>query len=482
MKLFKNKVGRPSNETLKKRKVFYLSVASSILLVIIIAIFALNHFNIINLKGSATNYILGDVNMDGTLSKEDSNLILEYVADKKVLTDEQLKIADINKDGKVSSSDSKIILQSISLKKKDAVRLYNTKIYSTSFSKKAKMTQTATYYIWNSSVRNGRIRVTTKKSYAGNIFRITGWVYVDQIEKISESVNSTITVGEPSVTTTTKRGDIKKELGSSWNITVSGAKRPDDFTVTASNEKVVYYSGSLSNNAHLSAVNPGRATVTIKVKSTGRTYTYNYVVAEYSPLDLQSEIGFSDEQIKNIGTINSISIYEAKACGQNTSYINNIEEYKKIISNLEKYQRSTIKRIYFLDDFAYNAVLAVYNSYHPGSVGVAAQNSGFAEIFMKCSYYEPEVLMHEVAHAIDYRYQTYKILAYLSDTDPMASLYNKYSPWNKGDPLSEYSYTDKKEFFAAAYASHFNLTDYYYPNEFKNAMKQAINNVKALNW
>ena len=53
MDLFKNKVGRPSNETLKKRKIFCLSIATSVLIVIAFGIFTLNHFNAVNLKGAS---------------------------------------------------------------------------------------------------------------------------------------------------------------------------------------------------------------------------------------------------------------------------------------------------------------------------------------------------------------------------------------------------------------------------------------------
>lgn len=476
MKLFENKVGRPSNEMLKKRKIFYFCCFLFAIMAIVIGVFTLNHFNIINLKGSAT-YIVGDVTMDGIISEQDADLITQYVAGSKVFTDEELKIADFNKDGKVTSQDAKAILQSLKLNKKDAVRLYSTSVYSTSISKKSKFIKDGTYYIWNSTVRNGRIRIAKEKKHAGNIFRIFGWVQVDKIQKINDGVYSNmVTFDEEPKVTTTKRGDKKVGLGSQWNVTVSGVSKPADFSVTSSNNNVVYVAGTASNFAALSAVNPGRAKITIRVKSTGRVYEYNYVVSEYSPMNKVEEVGLG-EYVKKIGTINGISVFSS--CSETTV----MENYKRDITKLEPYQKNTIKRIYFLDNiFYYNLLAYGFNTSYYNSLAGTAPNQGFSEIYVNCSQYGKEVLIHEVAHAIDNRVKAYKQIARYSDTTTIANLYTKYKSWTNNVPLRSESYQNKAEFFADAYATHLGLTNYRYENDIKNAMNQAINEIRAFNW
>lgn len=58
MKLFENKVGRPSNEILKKRKLFYVGIAVSTLLVVVLVVYLLSSFDIFNLKGASYNGVV----------------------------------------------------------------------------------------------------------------------------------------------------------------------------------------------------------------------------------------------------------------------------------------------------------------------------------------------------------------------------------------------------------------------------------------
>lgn len=55
--------------------------------------------------------VFGDVNLDGYISKADSQLILEYVVGKQTLTWEQLKRADVDGDKDIDSVDAMFILQ-----------------------------------------------------------------------------------------------------------------------------------------------------------------------------------------------------------------------------------------------------------------------------------------------------------------------------------------------------------------------------------
>lgn len=62
-----------------------------------------------------------------------------------------------------------------------AVRLNKTKLYASSSSKSAAATKTGTYYLWDTRVLNGRIRITNRAANAGNASQITGWVNTSDI-------------------------------------------------------------------------------------------------------------------------------------------------------------------------------------------------------------------------------------------------------------------------------------------------------------
>ena len=54
-------------------------------------------------------YLIGDVNMDGSVDVFDAVEVQKYAADKTVLNDLQLRIADVNKDGNVDILDASAI-------------------------------------------------------------------------------------------------------------------------------------------------------------------------------------------------------------------------------------------------------------------------------------------------------------------------------------------------------------------------------------
>ena len=60
MKLFKNKVGRPSNETLKKRKMFYVGIAASVFLVILLLTLALSSLSTVKLTGTTATFSVNE--------------------------------------------------------------------------------------------------------------------------------------------------------------------------------------------------------------------------------------------------------------------------------------------------------------------------------------------------------------------------------------------------------------------------------------
>ena len=50
-------------------------------------------------------YELGDVNMDGSITQEDYDLLFKHIAGEIILPEDNLKLADINQDGKVTTDD-----------------------------------------------------------------------------------------------------------------------------------------------------------------------------------------------------------------------------------------------------------------------------------------------------------------------------------------------------------------------------------------
>lgn len=61
------------------------------------------------------------------------------------------------------------------------VVLSNTKYYASSTASKETGTKTGTYYLWDSSVLNGRVRITNSQSRVGKSGQITGWVSVSDL-------------------------------------------------------------------------------------------------------------------------------------------------------------------------------------------------------------------------------------------------------------------------------------------------------------
>lgn len=142
MRLFKNGVGRPSNEIKKKRRLF---IATCVCMVLITVIFVGTKVNSNKIKAAivlsdnnkkiyfynykqedingvlefkrignylnAAFYKRGDVNLDGIINEDDANLILNHITGNIKLNNIQLKIADVNNDGKVSAVDAKKVLQ-----------------------------------------------------------------------------------------------------------------------------------------------------------------------------------------------------------------------------------------------------------------------------------------------------------------------------------------------------------------------------------
>ena len=477
MKLFENKVGRPSNETLKKRKIFYLGVAASVLVVIIFGIFLFNQFDAVSLKG-ATSYLLGDVDMDGKLSNDDADLVLKYVAGNAKLTSTQLKVADMNEDGKITATDANMILKELRLNKGDAVRLNSTKVYLTSISKRAKTTKSGTYYIWGSSIKKGRIRIAKEKKYAGNIFRIYGWVEVDKIEKIMESDN--ITIKSISV-------DFSKPatiLGRTSSHKVTFSVQGDTYKVESSNPKIVKVDSTSANSFTLRAVDSGSARITVTSNKTGDKVNYTYTVPKYELPDKNRFKNYEDDMVLK-GTYKGIQVYVDQTCYYNSEYKKSVQPYIDEIKLLEEYTAKTIKEIYIISPGAMSAVYgSMAGELYGGKATPTNSNdlSGYGIIDLNCKQYDKYRVFHEAAHVVDFRYRSYygKFAS-----DDFNELITKYYPVNSSvtpEALRYNSYQNATEFFADAYARYYNKADWKFPTDVRNKIDNKIKEIKKIGW
>lgn len=276
MKLFENKVGRPSNETLKKRRVFKIGIIIGFV-IIFSSCFLLGYFNIINLRGYA--------------AKDEVNLC---------------------KDTKIYISDK-------------------SRVYYKGSGK---------YYIWNPTVSNGRIRITKRKAYAGKKLLVAGWVNTSNLtcsnyEKGDVNMDGNITATDANLILQHVAGTKKltsqqltlADVNDDGKVTASDSKRilemvagitvipetkveessisivrssdtlkvgdektvlvtmkklTDTFEVESSNSSVLRVTNKLYRSFKLKAEGEGKATITIKSKKSGQTESYEYNVVKNS--------------------------------------------------------------------------------------------------------------------------------------------------------------------------------------------------------
>lgn len=75
-----------------------------------------------------------------------------------------------------------------SVKAGSKVTLKNTKLYSDATTAQYKSTKTGTFYLWDSSTRNGRVRITNSASNVGKAGQVTGWVNVSDVSLQTSAV------------------------------------------------------------------------------------------------------------------------------------------------------------------------------------------------------------------------------------------------------------------------------------------------------
>ena len=116
MGVFKNSIGRPSNEVLRKRKILKTVCVTLVLIVAGFICYVLNNTGIINItnkenslktisKFSASERQMGDIN-DGCITILDVALLYSYVRGNTTIIDsEAIKVADLSGNGEITVED-----------------------------------------------------------------------------------------------------------------------------------------------------------------------------------------------------------------------------------------------------------------------------------------------------------------------------------------------------------------------------------------
>lgn len=314
MELFKNKVGRPSNEILKKRKIFKTGIILGVI-AIIIGMFSLGYFNIINLRGAS--YAAGakiTLNKAPIYSSATSTskagtktgtfyIWDSYVKNKRIrITTSKsyvgktgkitgwINTSSINPSSNVTTTKKTTTTKQTTTKKTtaktfkagEAVKLSKTYVYISSGSSFNMGKKTGTYYIYSSSVSNGRIRITSKKKYVGKGI-ISGWVDVKKITKTTDQVHDEENNSSSEPLKSTLSG-----FTSTWRQNTSGtvyvtlSDRSDTFSATSSNTSVMSVENITKSSFKLKAKSGGTATITIKSNKTNKKETRTFTVQSTS--------------------------------------------------------------------------------------------------------------------------------------------------------------------------------------------------------
>ena len=94
--------------------------------------------------------------------------------------------------------------------------LKNTPLYVSSTAKNKASSKTGTYYVWNSTVVNGRIRITNKTSNVGVSGQVTGWIDVEDAQSAAGSSGGTSTFTPYLVKVTTSVLNIREGAGTNY--------------------------------------------------------------------------------------------------------------------------------------------------------------------------------------------------------------------------------------------------------------------------
>ena len=128
MGLFKNGIGRPSNETLRKRRTAYFLIALAVVMAIGYGVVSFKNSDSTSddeIKSTGKNIkvvknIKGDIaaepdytKKDGILTDDDADLILKFSVKLKTPTKDQQKYADVDGDGSIDPADARLVSRAV---------------------------------------------------------------------------------------------------------------------------------------------------------------------------------------------------------------------------------------------------------------------------------------------------------------------------------------------------------------------------------
>ncbi|MCD8052266.1 MAG: phage tail protein [Clostridiales bacterium] len=199
-------------------------------------------------------------------------------------------------------------------KKGQKIKLKNAASYESSTTSKISKRRTGTYYIWSAATRNGRIRITTKKSYAGKTPAskyVTCWVKTSAVKSTSTSstgsTKSSSSSSSSSTTTTKTTTSTTSSTTTSTSTTVVNVVEATDVTPTTTLTGQIGYLGlvvfavsasmvktldDFTLTSSVSYVQHDRHLTTPRLEFTGidaSTITFTLILSAYLGADVWSD-------------------------------------------------------------------------------------------------------------------------------------------------------------------------------------------------
>ena len=471
MKLFENKVGRPSNETLKKRKMFYVGIAASVFLVILLLTLALSSLSTVKLTGTTATF---SVNEKVNLPEKTTKYLL--------------------KNGKLGVG------------KLEAREYYVRAVYNERGFNRVKLSKTskgvAIYWVDASDIEkisSPTPNPTTSDYQIGDVNRDGALTEEDAKliltfysgEDIFDSQQKQLAdMNKDGVITATDASEVLSKAPILVNFSTPTAtlgkttshkvtlRTPDDtFEVTTSKPKIVSIDRKDATSFVLRALDSGTSVITVKSKKTGITITYNYTVPEYE-LPSTDRFGKALNNIKSRGKVNGIPVYAEKSCKTNI-----VNKYIWNIIKLKGYVAKTIKAVYIVSP----ETMAVAHTSIAGGITIPTHGTGgfdsygYGVIDIPCGEYKDYVLFHEAAHAVDFRYKSY-YSRFASEDFEQLMINNNPGPNKEPQYLRKYSYSNYAEFFADSYAMYLGSKEWVTNDEINEKIEQKMKEIKNIGW
>ena len=470
MKLFKNKVGRPSNDVLRKRKMFYLGGTAGVFLILLMVVLSLSNLSTLSLSGAAQNFDKGEkINISSKtkvyltktsklslakakgifyvrdiyeksnrvkISKKSKGIALGWVdADEieKIATEIQdptsskYEIGDVNRDKKITEADAKLVQEYVAGIKS----LTTEQKLLADINKDGKITAADSSLIL--SIAKERIKISVDFSRTATILGRTSYHRV--------------------------------------TLKTDG----DTFEVDISKPNVVMISESSANSFTLRAIDSGTSVITVRSVKTGEKVTFNYTVPPYE-LPSTNRFGANESKLVSKGKKNGIPVYAENTCDSNI-----VNKYILDIYALKKYAAKPIKGIYIVSSDSIKNAHGSGDLIGGKAIATGDYGVGYGVIDINCKQYDEYKIYHEAAHVIDFRYKSYYNKYVSEDFEQLRAQYN---PGYNGTPqyLRAQSYNHYTEFFADAYVMYLGKTNWKTNSQINNKVEEKINEIKKIGW